>query len=107
MTSEKLKNCPRCGKLYFVDDPVPHRCQHYEIICDEIDEEQIYEIYASNIESAIERWAERLDSDEPYIISFGGDNIVRVRARGGEAKHWSCWHVTGRWVPQYEAMEIP
>lgn len=94
--------CERCNAFLWEWEKKPHRCQpRYEVIYYDYDPEHIFAVYASDIESAVERWAEAFDQDGQSHIANGSP--VEVMVRAPKNRVWTKWRVTGKWVAEYQA----
>lgn len=75
----------------------------YEVVCDEFDPEEVFEVYASDVEAAVEKWAEEFDREDTPDIADGSTYKVHVKAPNGVS---SWWEVSGEWIADYTASQI-
>lgn len=92
-----MNMCKRCNKyLAFVGERCT--CDRYEITRDNDDPDTVY---ATSIESAVERWAAEDDwSSADFEIVKGNDAVVNVLCPNGETKRV---RVSGEAQPVYTA----
>lgn len=103
----EYERCRVCGEWGWM---ASHQCPPmWDIYCPDHgdDAETARAFYGTDAEDAVEKWAERADSDSAeYSIVGGQPATVFVRPAGGDGA-WEKWVVEGEAVPEYRAHKEP
>ena len=99
-----IKECNFCGEYHWAD--AHHDClPRFFVWCPDFDQgpEDSRAVYATNMEEAVEKWADESDSKGDYtIISGGGANVMAYK-EGFNEDSAVKFEVTGEAIPIYHA----